>query len=303
MKFFYHFKMVLRLIKKSDTSFRLYYDYIDDPKEGTYAIELDEPDVAIKKIKRGIAQQHIPNIWTTPTYNVFDTTSFEDACAAIEAFLADDTFVFNEAEYTAALARYNGNASNNAKAKLFTCQMSKKYNAFLVLDIPLKYYFEDIDRYELCDPVNKILYKCKYSPTKISMGKDLRYASEFLPEDYKLVLIVNDGAEIAKTVDIEYVKEPFDEPAVEEVDKDAIDDAIEEIDFIARRLIKSGEFDMRVEACRTHEHDDILGDNHVSQYHMLSNKTRRIIQQYSESNYFMSKISSLHDAQRLLAAI
>ena len=107
--------MVLRLIKKSDTTFRLYFDYIEDPKDETYIVEIEEPDIAMKKIKRAIAQQHVRNVWCTPTYNVFGTSSFKDACEAIEAFLADKTFVFNEAEYTAALARYEETASNNAK--------------------------------------------------------------------------------------------------------------------------------------------------------------------------------------------
>ena len=181
--------------------------------------------------------------------------------------------------------------------------MSKKYNAFIIEDSPIDLYFEDIDRYDLINPDTKVLYKCKYSLNKVSMSRDLDYAMNNLPDGYTFMFLINEEATLSTRLKVPYTKEKVVFEEYEDVPKDEIDDAIFEMEYVAKRLIRDNEFDMRMELLMLHTHDLDYGKNHVAKYHVLTNSTRQVIDKYSKSRYFKLTISMNVNAKKLFDTI
>ena len=270
----------------SDGFIKLAYNFLASEKENAINIEIEyDEDVALKKFKRFVNQARIPGVELFK-YDKYICKDVDTMVAAFNDFIDDETFYFNSVELDIAEMKYMENKTPHNCNKLFTMQMSQKYQAFLPSDLPMKFSFEDADRYDLVDPYNHIVFKCKYSKTKVYMGKEFRWCEENVPEDYTLRLIINEGAEVAKTVTLEYVLEPLVEIESEEIPREDIDTAIAEMETITRQLIKDNEFDMRIQLCKDNEHDMLYGKNHISQFHVLTNRTRERLDENRLSRYF-----------------
>lgn len=295
--------MPIRFTESEQGIIKIDYDYLDTEKPNSLTIEIDYDEmIALKKLKRFTLQGRIPNL-KFHKYNKYECKSLDIAVESFQQFLDLSEFYFNEDEMVAAELKFGESKTPNSYNKLFIMQISKKYHAFIPLDLPIQYYFEDAEFYDLVDPINKIVFKCRYSKSKVNMSKDFRWAEENIPPDYTLKIIVNDTAEVAKTVTVDVSSETFVEPVAEDVPHEQINAAIEEAETISKRLIEDNEFDMRVELCNNSEHDMEYGLNHISQHHILTNRSRQVVDQYLHSNYFQYVLDHHPNAKRLIEAI
>lgn len=295
--------MPIRFTECEQGIVKIDYDYLDEEKPNSVTIEIEyDPFLALKLLKRFTLQGRIPNL-KFHKYNKYECESLDVAVNSFQEFLDLDDFYFDKDELIAMELKFNESKTSNNYNKLFTMQMSEKYQAFLPRDLPIQYYFEDADFFDLIDTKHKTVFKCKYSKSKINMSKDLKLANDNIPEGYTLKVIVNDTAEIAKTVTVEIVNETFAEPIIEDIPHEEIIAAIEEAETISGRLIADNEFDMRVELCNNSEHDMEYGLNHISQHHILTNRSRQIIETYIHTNYFQYILDHNANAKRLIEAI
>ena len=295
--------MPIRFTESEQGIIKIDYDYLDNEKPNSLTIEIDYDEIlALKKFKHFVLQGRVPNI-NFHKYNKYECKSLDIAIESFNTFLELNEFYYNNVERIESELRFHEKRTPNNYNKLFIMQMSKKYEAFPPRDLPIKYYFEDCEFYDLIDPINRIVFKCKYSKSKVNMSKDFRWAEENIPEGYTLKIIVNDTAEIAKTVTVDVTRETFIEPIIEDVPRDQIDAAIEEAELISGRLIADNEFDMRVELCNNSEHDMEYGLNHISEHHILTNRSRQVIEAYIHSNYFQHVLDHYTNAKRLIEAI
>ena len=108
---------------------------------------------------------------------------------------------------------------------------------------------------------------------------------------------------MSKNIRLTVVHEDVEFEDYEEVPKKEIDDAVFEIEYIAQRLISDDELEMRVEQFKAHEFEqtdeDKLGQNHIAEFHILTNKTRDIIDIYADTKYFKVAVSTSPNAKKL----
>lgn len=273
-------------------------DY-DAERKGFFIYDNNATEV-LKKIRRGVLSGRIPGVYPYTVYNKYVINDYKEACQNIKNFIDNEEFYFNEEVYEESLRKHSENPTDKNKLMVFKSLMSKKYEAFLVEDVPMKYYFSRIGFFELIKPSEKIVYKCRYSSSKVSMSRDLTMAQQCVPDGYRLILLVNDNATVSKNMKIEVVHEHIDIDENIDIPKEDIDEAIFEMEYITKRLIRDNEYDMRIELMKSHEHDDKYGLNHISKYHILTNKTRNTIEKYKDTAYFKKLIKINANADRLM---
>ena len=291
--------MQVSAFKTVDNRIRL--DHVCDDK-GVIITKL-YPQIALKRIRRGVLNARIPGLYISDTYNKYKMDDFDTACENIKTFLLNHEFFFNESAYEDSMEKYHQNPNDKNKTLIFKSLMSRKYKAFLVEDSPMDCCFANIDCFDLINPETKTLYKCKYSSSKISMSRDFEFARKLVPDGYSFILLVNNGAQMSKNMRLTVVHEDVEFEDYEEVPKKEIDDAVFEIEYIAQRLISDDELEMRVEQFKAHEFEptdeDKLGQNHIAEFHILTNKTRDIIDIYADTKYFKVAVSTSPNAKKL----
>ena len=272
---------------------------LDGDSKG-FLISNNNATEVLKKIRRGVLYGRIPGVYPYTVYNKYVINNYEEACRNIKNFIDNEEFFFNDDVYEESLRKHSENQNDKNKQMVFKSLMSKKYEAFLIEDAPIKYYFSKIDYFDLIKPSEKTLYKCRYSTSKISMSRDLTMAKQCVPDGYKLILLVNENAKVSKKMSIDVMYEHMEIDDVIDIPKEDIDEAVFEMEYITKRLIRDNEYDMRIELMKSHEHDDKYGLNHVSKYHILTNKTRNTIERYKDTAYFKKLIKINANAARLM---
>ena len=188
-----------------------------ETKDSFVINDINEPSIYLELIKKYVEKHNDILLEKTATKNVYKTVSFKRGCHLIKDLITttklnvfDNKFKFNKKYYKKTIKKYNISKSPQLKGKVFECQMSKKYNAFLWKDLPItflnKFGFNRKDiGIDLVDTKNKILYQCKYV-------KDLYYTDSLkrtfnvydkiksIDSDYKLYLIVDVSTNIASIV-------------------------------------------------------------------------------------------------------